>query len=161
MPVSAEGRVEHQKLNQTAALLSFGWVFGLQLDSQVNKSPLWWSISCNRRWSGPRRCDLCTRWFRPTERSGFTDMSKNYGIHLWMKVGKMVSSVCGRCCGTIWGSIVEGDGKNKSWPKLSMCFKVLYLVALRKKSHWTFFLKILLIFLFYTILRARRVTLFK
>ena len=33
MPVSAEGRVEHQKLNQTAALLSFGWVFGLQLDS--------------------------------------------------------------------------------------------------------------------------------
>ena len=33
MPVSAEGRVEHQKLNQTAALLSFGWVFGVQLDS--------------------------------------------------------------------------------------------------------------------------------
>ena len=33
MPVSAEGRVEHQKLNQTAALLlSFGWVFGVQLD---------------------------------------------------------------------------------------------------------------------------------
>ena len=33
MPVSAEGRVEHQKLNQTAALLSFGLVFGVQLDS--------------------------------------------------------------------------------------------------------------------------------
>ena len=33
MPVSAEGRVEKQKLNQTAALLSFGWVFGFQLDS--------------------------------------------------------------------------------------------------------------------------------
>ena len=33
MPVSAEGRVEHQKLNQTAAPLSFGWVFGVQLDS--------------------------------------------------------------------------------------------------------------------------------
>ena len=32
VPVSAEGRVEHQKLNQTAALLSFGWVFGVQLD---------------------------------------------------------------------------------------------------------------------------------
>ena len=32
MPVSAEGRVEHQKLNQTAALLSFGWDFGFQLD---------------------------------------------------------------------------------------------------------------------------------
>ena len=30
--VSAEGRVENQKLNQTAALLSFGWVFGFQLD---------------------------------------------------------------------------------------------------------------------------------
>ena len=30
--VSAEGRVEYQKLNQTAALLSFGWVFGVQLD---------------------------------------------------------------------------------------------------------------------------------
>ena len=29
--VSAEGRVENQKLNQTAALLSFGWVFGFQL----------------------------------------------------------------------------------------------------------------------------------
>ena len=33
MPVSAEGRVEHQKLNQTTALLLFGWVFGVQLDS--------------------------------------------------------------------------------------------------------------------------------
>ena len=30
--VSAEGRVENQKLNKTAALLSFGWVFGFQLD---------------------------------------------------------------------------------------------------------------------------------
>ena len=30
--MSAEGRVEYQKLNQTAALLSFGWVFGFQLD---------------------------------------------------------------------------------------------------------------------------------
>ena len=33
MTVSAEGRVENQKLNQTAALLSFGSVFGFQLDS--------------------------------------------------------------------------------------------------------------------------------
>ena len=33
MTVSAEGRVENQKLNQTAALLSFGWVFGFQLES--------------------------------------------------------------------------------------------------------------------------------
>ena len=33
MPLSAEDRVEHQKLNQTATLLSFGWVFGFQLDS--------------------------------------------------------------------------------------------------------------------------------
>ena len=33
MPVSAKGRAEHQKLNQTAALLSFGLVFGVQLDS--------------------------------------------------------------------------------------------------------------------------------
>ena len=32
MPVFAEGRVEHQKLNQTTALLLFGWVFGVQLD---------------------------------------------------------------------------------------------------------------------------------
>ena len=32
MTVSAEGRVKKQKLNQTAALLSFGWVFGFQLD---------------------------------------------------------------------------------------------------------------------------------
>ena len=32
MTVSAEGRVENQKLNQTAALLSFGWVFDFQLD---------------------------------------------------------------------------------------------------------------------------------
>ena len=32
MTVSAEGRVENQKLNQTAAPLSFGWVFGFQLD---------------------------------------------------------------------------------------------------------------------------------
>ena len=33
LSVSAEGRVENQKLIQTAALLSFGWVFGFQLDS--------------------------------------------------------------------------------------------------------------------------------
>ena len=32
MPVSDKGRVEHQKLNQEAALLSPGWVFGVQLD---------------------------------------------------------------------------------------------------------------------------------
>ena len=32
MPVFAEGRVEHQKLNQTTALLLFGWVIGVQLD---------------------------------------------------------------------------------------------------------------------------------
>ena len=38
MPVSAEGRVEHQKLNQTAALLSFGWVFGVQLDLLEKKT---------------------------------------------------------------------------------------------------------------------------
>ena len=31
--MSAEGRVEHQKLNQTTALLLFGWVFGVQLGS--------------------------------------------------------------------------------------------------------------------------------
>ena len=29
----AEGRVENQKLKETAALLSFGWVLGFQLDS--------------------------------------------------------------------------------------------------------------------------------
>ena len=33
MTLFAEGRVENQKLYQTAALLSFGWVFGFQLDS--------------------------------------------------------------------------------------------------------------------------------
>ena len=38
--LSAEGRVENQKLNQTAALLSFGWVFGFQLDSLENKCPI-------------------------------------------------------------------------------------------------------------------------
>ena len=32
MTVFAEGRVKNQKLNQTAALLSFGLVFGFQLD---------------------------------------------------------------------------------------------------------------------------------
>ena len=37
--VSAEGRVEHQKLNQTTALLLFCWVFGVQLDS-LEKSVL-------------------------------------------------------------------------------------------------------------------------
>ena len=38
MTVSAEGRVENQKLNQTAALLSFGWVFGFQPDSLKKKN---------------------------------------------------------------------------------------------------------------------------
>ena len=33
MTVFSEGRVENKKLNQTAALLSFGLVFGFQLDS--------------------------------------------------------------------------------------------------------------------------------
>ena len=36
--MSAEGRVEHQKLNQTTALLLFGWVFGVQLGSLEKKS---------------------------------------------------------------------------------------------------------------------------
>ena len=39
MPVSAEGRVEHQKLNQTAALLSFGRVFSVQLDLLGKSDP--------------------------------------------------------------------------------------------------------------------------
>ena len=38
MPVSAEGRVEYQKLKQMAALLSFGWFFGVQLDSLEKKA---------------------------------------------------------------------------------------------------------------------------
>ena len=38
--MSAEGRVENQKLNQTADLLSFGWVFGFQLDLLENKYPI-------------------------------------------------------------------------------------------------------------------------
>ena len=33
IPVSAEGRVENQKINQTTALLLFGRIFGFQLDS--------------------------------------------------------------------------------------------------------------------------------
>ena len=37
MPVSAEGRVESQKLNQTAALLLFGWMFGVQLNSPITR----------------------------------------------------------------------------------------------------------------------------
>ena len=37
VPVSAEGRVEHQTLNQVAALLSFGFVFGVQLGSLEKK----------------------------------------------------------------------------------------------------------------------------
>ena len=44
--VTAEGQVENQKLNQTAALLSFGWVFGFQLDSLENKFPIWREKSC-------------------------------------------------------------------------------------------------------------------
>ena len=35
--VFAEGRVEHQKLNQEAALLPSGWVFGVQLDFACHK----------------------------------------------------------------------------------------------------------------------------
>ena len=36
--VSAEGRVEHQKLNQVAALLLPGWGFGVQLDYSCRKN---------------------------------------------------------------------------------------------------------------------------
>ena len=39
MHVSAEGRVEHQKLKQMTALLLFDWVFSVQLDS-LEKSVL-------------------------------------------------------------------------------------------------------------------------
>ena len=35
--MSAEGRVEQQKLNQTTALLLFGLVFGVQLDFTCHK----------------------------------------------------------------------------------------------------------------------------
>ena len=35
--MSAEGRVEHQTLNQTTALLLFGWVFCVQLGSLEKK----------------------------------------------------------------------------------------------------------------------------
>ena len=44
--VSAEGRVEHQKLNQTTALLLFGWVFGVQLNLLENKCPIWREKPC-------------------------------------------------------------------------------------------------------------------
>ena len=37
MPVSAEGRVEHQKLNQVEAPLLPRWVFGVQLDYSCRK----------------------------------------------------------------------------------------------------------------------------
>ena len=47
VPVSAEGRVEHQKLNQVAAQLPPGWVFGVQLNYSCLKN--------GKRWSGPRR----------------------------------------------------------------------------------------------------------
>ena len=45
LPASAEGRVEHQNLNQTAALLSFGWVFDLNQTAAV----VWLSIWCSTR----------------------------------------------------------------------------------------------------------------
>ena len=49
MIVSAEGQVENQKLNQTAALLSFGWVFGFQLDSLEKNliTPTWITFTEN------------------------------------------------------------------------------------------------------------------
>lgn len=39
MPVSAQDRVKHKKLNQIVALLSFTWVFGDQVDSLEKKWP--------------------------------------------------------------------------------------------------------------------------
>ena len=56
MPVSAEGRVEHQKLNQTAALLSFGWVFGVQLDLLEKK----WLVQTIKPWR-----ELRNLWMAP------------------------------------------------------------------------------------------------
>ena len=40
----AEGLVEHQKRTQTAALLSFGFVFGVQLGSLEKITA--WTVSC-------------------------------------------------------------------------------------------------------------------
>ena len=48
--VSAEGRVEHKKLNQVAALQPPSCVFSVQLDYSCRKK--------GKRWSGPRRCSL-------------------------------------------------------------------------------------------------------
>ena len=59
--VFADGRVEHQKLNQTTTLLLFGWVFGVQLGSLEKK---WlaknfkpWRVWRNI-WTAPNQKDL-------------------------------------------------------------------------------------------------------
>ena len=53
----AEGPVEHQKRNQTAALLSFGQVFGIQHDLLEK------SISANAEKSVDLTPSFLTRWF--------------------------------------------------------------------------------------------------
>ena len=54
--MSAEGRVENQKLNQTAALLSLGWVFGIQLDTlEKNLTTLGFTFSM-------MMVDIVDRW---------------------------------------------------------------------------------------------------
>ena len=56
MPVYAEGRVEHQKLNQTTALLLFGWVFGVQLDYSLRLK----SVSA----TAGKRVGILLNWYR-------------------------------------------------------------------------------------------------
>ena len=135
--MSAEGRVEIQKLNQTAALLSFGWVFGFQLDllekNLVSLAGLTFRefqvVGPKRKNSHPRAKEI-SQWRWPTlwkkkiifgrleKKKKPTDFVGWPIVFCWLKLWKSYS--LHRFLGDYFGSFV---------------FLSYYLTSLKKKSH--------------------------
>ena len=82
--VSAEGRVEHQKLNQTTALLLFGWVFGVQLDLLENKCPIWREKPCKASfgWVCGVQLDLLKKVIRLAWENTFEESTRRHYAEL-------------------------------------------------------------------------------
>ena len=83
--MSAEGRVEHQKHNQTTALL-FGWVFGVKRDLVENKCSIWRRkpYKASFGWISGVQLDLL-------EKSRFSLRGKP--CRLWWKIFKILNCV--------------------------------------------------------------------
>ena len=141
--MSAEGRVEHQKLNQTAALLSFGRVFGVQLDSLDIKSDpsnaenrLNWHPMSRLPDFDPCFCRKLFGWFRCRK---WKCLSFDLLTWKYLKVGARLSAKVSPDLGCPYGSSNFQNPKQETWgPRETMFLKTRI----------------------YTVFRARRITFF-